>query len=143
MSRNDPLRNVRFRVEIDGEDTAGFSEVSGLSTETDVVEYREGNEKQSIVRKLPGLNKVANVTLKRGITDSMALWEWRKAIMDGEIIRKNVRIVVLDEARQDRVTFQIREAWVVKYEASDLNADGNDVLIETVELAHEGFERES
>jgi len=143
MSRNDPLRNVRFRVEIDGEEVAGFSEVSGLSVETDVIEYREGNEKQSIVRKLPGLNKVTNITLKRGITDSMYLWEWRKLIMDGDIQRRSVRITVLDEAGQDRARFRIIEAWPAKYEASDLDAAGNDVVIETLELVHEDFERES
>lgn len=141
MSRNDPLRNVRFRVEIDGDDTLGFSEVSGLSTESDVIEYREGTE-QPVIRKLPGLSRFPNVTLKRGISESAVLWEWRKQVVDGEIQRKTVRIVVLDEAGNDRAAFVIREAWPAKYEASDLDADGNEVAIETVELAHEGFERE-
>ena len=141
MSRNDPLRNIRFRVEIDGEEAMGFSEVSGLSTETDVIEYREGTE-LPVLRKLPGLTKYTNITLKRGITGSIDLWQWRKQIMDGDIQRKTVRIIVLDEAGNDRAVFVIREAWPAKYEASDLDASGNEVAIETLELAHEGLERE-
>jgi phage tail-like protein len=141
MSRNDPLRNVRFRVEIDGVEAAGFSEVSGLNAETEIIEYRQGTE-HTTVRKLPGLTKFANVTLKRGITDSMELWEWRKAIMDGDIQRRTVRITLLDEAGDDRASFLIRRAWPAKYEASDLDASGNEVAIETLELAHEGLERE-
>ncbi len=140
--RRDPYRNFRFRVEIDGLTAAGFSEVSIGETVTDVIDYREGNE-PTHVRKLPGLQKFANVTLKRGMTASMELYGWHKQILDGDIgaARRNVAVTVLDQSGADAARFIIRDAWPVKYQAGDLNAKGNEVLIELLELANEGIER--
>jgi phage tail-like protein len=144
MARHDPYKNFRFRVEIDSLQVAGFSEVTGLTTTTDVIDYREGNE-PARVRKLPGLHKHANVTLKRGITGSLELYNWHKQILTGDIAgaRRTVIIIVADDTGADQVRFIVREAWPAKYEASDLSAKGSDVLIETLELANEGIERES
>lgn len=142
MARQDPLRNFRFRVEFDGQEVAGFSEVLIGATTTDVIEYREGNE-PTHVRKLPGLHKFANVTLKRGITTSLELYNWHKQIIQGQIARRNVVIVVADESGADQVRFIVREAWPVKYDPSDLNAKGAEVFIELLELANEGIERDS
>jgi phage tail-like protein len=93
------------------------------------------------VRKLPGLNKFGNVTLKRGITDSMDLYNWYKDVVAGKIKRQNVAIVVLDEEGKDKARFQITDAWPNKYDPMDLNAKGNDVSIETMELVNEGVQR--
>jgi len=141
-ARRDPYRNFRFRVEIDGIVSAGFSEVSIGETVTEAIDYREGNE-PTHVRKLPGLQKFANVTLKRGMTASMDLYDWHKQIMDGDIgnARRNVAITVLDQSGADAARFHIHDAWPVKYQAGDLNAKGNEVLIETLELVNEGIER--
>ena len=138
--RNDPLRNFRFRVEIGGIGEAHFSEVTGFDISTDAIDYREGNEPPH-VRKLPGLNKFGNVTLKRGITDSMNLYKWYKDVVGGKIERQDVSIVVLDEIGGDKARFEIREAWPIKYDPMDLNAKGNDVSIETMELVNEGIDR--
>ena len=138
--RNDPLRNFRFRLEIGGISEAHFSEVTGFDITTDAIDYREGDE-PTHVRKLPGLTKYGNVTLKRGITDSMDLYNWYKDIVAGKIHRETVAIVVIDEAGADKARFQITEAWPSKYDPMDLNAKGNDVSIETLELANEGVER--
>jgi len=142
MARHDPLGNFRFRLEIDGLVVAGFSEVSIGETSVDVIEYREGNE-PAHVRKLPGLRKFANVILKRGLTASMELYEWHKQVLQGQIAtaRRNVVVVVEDEAGADQARFVVSEAWPAKYEAGHLNAKGNEVLIETLELANEGIER--
>jgi phage tail-like protein len=142
MTRQDPLRNFRFRVEIDGLPIAGFSEVTIGATTMDVIEYREGTD-PSRVRKLPGLTKYANVTLKRGVTDSLELFDWHKRIVNGQVAtsRKTVTIVVQDEAGADKARFVVTDAWPVKYDTVDLNAKGNDVFIETLELANEGIER--
>jgi phage tail-like protein len=143
MARNDPLRNFRFRLEIDGIQRAGFSDVAIAETTTDAVDYREGNEPPH-VRKLDGLHKYGNVTLKYGITtDSMTLYAWHKAIVDGQIAqnRKKVTIVAQDESGADKARFVISDAWPVKYHSSDLNAKGNEVIIESLELANEGIER--
>jgi len=138
--RNDPLRNFRFRLEISGISEAHFSEVSGFDISVDAIDYREGDD-PTHVRKLPGLTKYANVTLKRGITDSMDLYNWHKDVVAGKIQRKTVAIVVLDEEGKDKARFQITEAWPTKYDPMDLNAKGNDVSIETLELVNEGVER--
>jgi phage tail-like protein len=141
MSRQDPYRNFRFRLEIDGAQAAAFSEVTMAATTTDVIEYRAGND-PAHVRKLPGLHRFGNVTLKRGLTASAELWEWHKQVLDGSPgIRRRVVIVVLDESGSDQVRFVVVDAWPVKYEVGVLSARGSDVAIETLELANEGVER--
>lgn len=113
MTRNDPYRQFRFRVE--GIEEAGFSEVSFADTTTDPVEYREGNEPPRF-RKLSGLTKYGNITLKWGITDSMKLYEWRQRVIDlgAEGERKDVSIVLIDEAGNDKARWEIEEAWPSK-----------------------------
>jgi phage tail-like protein len=131
-------------VEIDGIQTASFSEVAIGATTTDVIDYREGTD-PTHVHKLPGLTKYGNITLKRGLTTSMELYDWYKQIVQGQLSgnRKNVVIVVADEAGADKARFVISAAWPVKYDWSDLNAKGNEVVIETLELVNEGIERVS
>ena len=142
MARKDPLRNFRFRVEIDGILTAGFSEVQIGATITDVVEYREGTDPPN-VRKLSGLTKFGNITLKRGMTTSLELFQWHKQIIAGQIAnnRKKVVIIVADESGADQTRFVVSDAWPVKYDPSDLSGKGNEVFIELLELANEGIER--
>ena len=144
MTRQDPLRNFRFRVEIDGIQAAGFSEVFIEPTTTDVIEYREGTD-PTHVRKLPGLTKFGNVTLKRGVSASLELFNWHQQVVQGQIsnARRSVVIVVLDEAGHDVARFHVSEAWPIKYDPGNLNAQGNDVFIESLELANEGIERVS
>ena len=144
MPRVDPLRNFRFRVEIDGITTAGFSEVHIGATTTETIDYREGTDPLH-VRKLSGLNKFGNITLKRGMTTSLDLFKWYKQILSGQLAnsRRQVAITVADESGVDQARFVVSEAWPVKYDPSDLNGKGNEVLIELLELANEGIERVS
>jgi phage tail-like protein len=144
MPRHDPLRNFRFRVEIDGIQAAAFSEVVIAPTTTEVIEYREGSE-PSRVRKLPGLTKFGTVTLKRGVTTSLELVNWHLQVVRGQMAaaRKQISIVVLDDAGQDVARFVVADAWPIKYDPGDLNAKGNEVFIELLELANEGIERVS
>jgi phage tail-like protein len=142
MARKDPLRNFRFRLEIDGVQQAGFSEVNIGETTTDAVDYREGTD-PAHVRKLSGLTKYGNITLKWGVTDSMELFNWHKEIVAGQVAsnRKQVSIIVVDEAGSDKARFLISDAWPMKYDPSDLNGKGNEVFIELLELVNEGIER--
>lgn len=144
MARNDPLRNFRFRLEIDDIAQAGFSEVSGFDVTIDPIDYREGNE-PTHVRKLSGLTKYGNITMKWGITDSMDLYNWHKQATEtgAEGARKKIAIIVVDEGGNDKARFNVVEAWPTKYDPMDLNAKGNDVSIETLEICHEGVERVS
>jgi phage tail-like protein len=142
MARQDPLTNFRYRLEIDGLTIAGFSEVSIGETTVDVVDYREGNDPPH-VRKLAGLRKYGNITLKRGMTNSLELYEWLRQVSNGQIsmARKTMAIVVADETGADKARFMVTDAWPMKYALSDLDATGNEVLIETLELVNEGIER--
>jgi phage tail-like protein len=142
-NRHDPFAVFRFRVEIDGIQLAGFHEASGLDSGQETIDYREGNEKTSSVRKLPGLRKYSNIVLKRGITQDDELWQWRKLVTDGNIAqaRRNGAIILIDDQGADVVRWTFVNAWPVKYVGPSLNATGNDVAIETLELAHEGLER--
>jgi phage tail-like protein len=142
--RKDPYRQFRFRVEIDGISQAGFSECTFADTTTDPVEYREGNE-PPVFRKLSGLTKYGNITLKWGITDSMDLYKWRQDIIDSgaQDHRKNMSIILIDEAGKDKSRWNIEGAWPSKYDPADFSAKGNEVAIETLEIVHEGFKRVS
>ncbi len=140
MARKDPLRNFRFRVEINGIQQAGFSEVTGFDVTVDPIDYREGTD-PTHVRKLTGLTKFGNVTLKWGITDSLELHNWHRQIVNGDIQRKNIAIVVVDESGADKARWEIVEAWPSKYDPADLNAKGNDVSIELLEICNEGVTR--
>ncbi|WP_456434545.1 phage tail protein [Thermosulfuriphilus sp.] len=140
--RKDPYRNFRFLVEIDGIVQAGFSEATIADSSQDVIEYREGSDPPTL-RKLPGLAKYGNLTLKWGVTDSLELYHWRKLVEDGKIdqARRNVAVIVLDEEGRPAARWEFQAAWPSKYDAPDLNAKGNDVAIETLEIAHEGMRR--
>jgi phage tail-like protein len=144
MARQDPLRNFRFRLEIDGIQTASFSEVSIGPSTTEAIDYREGTDPPH-VRKLSGLTRFGTITLKHGVTDSLELFKWHEAIVTGLIAtnRRKVVIVVQDESGADKARYVVSDAWPSKYDPSDLNGKGNEVLIETLELVNEGIERVS
>jgi phage tail-like protein len=137
--RKDPFRSFNFSVELDGITRASFRECSGLDASQDAIEYREGTE-GTTARKLPGLNKYSNITLKWGMTDDTELWAWRKKAMTGKVERKNGSIVLLDESGEEKLRWNFREAWPTKWTGPSFNATGNEVAIETLEIAHEGLE---
>jgi phage tail-like protein len=136
----DPLASFNFMVVIDGIAKAGFSEAAGLNTETNVIEYREGTDAIT-PRKLPGLTKNSNITLKRGVSLDKDLFTWRKTVLDGDIVRANVSIVLLDEKKTEAVRWNLVEAWPSKYVVPDLKANANEMAIETLEITHEGVTR--
>jgi phage tail-like protein len=144
MARQDPLRNFRYRLEIDQIEQAGFAEVSVGELSTDPIEYREGDE-ITTVRKLNGLNKYGNITLKWGITDSMELADWHQLVVDDSTplddARRSVVIRVQSEAGEEKAAFEVIKAWPIKYNPSDLNAKGNEVAIDELELCNEGIKR--
>src|SRR5579859_4635040 len=104
--RQDPYKAFNFIVEIDGVQSAGFMECSGLSAEITVIEYREGGSNSAPI-KLPGLRKFSNITLKRGLTQSRDLWQWLNSILQGKIDRRNGAIIILADDRSEvaRVNF--------------------------------------
>jgi phage tail-like protein len=140
-TRNDPYKVFNFIVELDGIASAGFTECSGLSTTTEVIEYREGNDKAGI-RKLPGLTKFSNIVLKRGFTRSSELWNWRKTVMNGTVDRRSGTITLLADDHTPLARFRFHNGWPAKWEGPALNAKSSEVAIETLEIAHEGLDVE-
>ena len=137
-----PYGKFRYKVEIDGLEAGGFSEESGFDASIDVIEYREGDMVQTPM-KLPGLKKYGNITLKQGVADSMVMYEWMIAGVEGEVERKTITITILDETETATASWQVINAWPAKYTAPDFNATASEVAIETLEIAHEGMTRVS
>src|SRR5271165_1693995 len=135
------FRAFQFVVEIDGISNAHFQEVGGVDATTDVIEYREGGDILG-PRKLPGQTKHSNLTLKRGYTSDTQLFSWYSDVMTGrtEKIRKNISVVQLDMAGQEVMRWNLYQAFPVKYTAPSFNAKGNDIAIESVEVAYERIE---
>lgn len=144
MARTDPYRQFNYRVEIDGITQAGFSECSFGDTSTEPVEYRVGTDPKH-PRKLSGLSKYGNITLKWGTTDSMDLYNWYKTVADKGALdnRKAISIILVDEAGDDKCRWNIAECWPTKYDPTDFSAKGNEVAIETLEIVAESYERVS
>lgn len=137
----DPFRSYNFLVEIDGLTQASFQECSGLDATTEPIDYREGGD-NTTVRKLPGRTSYSEITLKRGMSDSVELWDWFKQIRDGTVTRKNGSIVVYDLANASEVArWNFVRAWPTKWEGPSFNATGNEIAVETLTLAHEGVDR--
>lgn len=135
-TRVDPYRSFKFLVEWDGIIQAGFQECSGLDTSTDPVDYREGNDPNH-VRKLTGLNKYTAITLKRGVTDSLEMWEWRQSVVEGKAVRKTGSVVLLDETGVEKRRWNFLNAWPSKWTGPSFNSTGSAVAVETLELTHE------
>ena len=136
---NYPLPKFHFQVQWGGAQI-GFTEVTGLDISTDAIEYREGSSPEFHKIKMPGLQKFSNITLKRGIfKGDNDFYKWWNTIALNTIERRDLIINLLNETHQPVVTWKIKNAWPVKIQSTDLKADGNEVAIETLEIAHEGL----
>jgi phage tail-like protein len=144
--RDNPYSNFNFVVFVGTDQLGAFSEVSGLDSENTPIEYREGADSVNTMRKLPGIEKYSNVSLKRGITGSMTLWNWRKDVRDSTStapLKRDVTIKLLNEKgdlNAPAMTFTLRNAWPTKITGPSLNAKGNDIAIEQLDLAAERLE---
>jgi phage tail-like protein len=134
-SRQDPLGRYNFLVEIDGVPVARFMECTGLSSETEVIRYREGGDFR--IRLIPGLTKYSPITLKRGLVIDRSLWEWRKRVADGDVDRRNGSVILLSADGKEIARWTFEQGWPSKWQGPELNAQGNDIAIETLEIVHE------
>ncbi len=144
--RKDPLVSYHFHIEIDGISQAQFKECSGLESSSEIIEYKEANKDgQTIVRKIPGVLKWADIVLKRGITDVLELWEWRKLVEQGKVneARKNGSIVLYDQANTEIARWNFVDGWPSKVTGPQFSADKNEVAVEEVTITHEGLARVS
>jgi phage tail-like protein len=144
MPPKDPLSSYSFCLEIQGLTEATFREGAGFDSETEVIESREvGKGGVTFIKKLPGALKWSNITLRRGVTDSLDLWKWRKKVADGDIegARMDGSVVVYNPKLQEVARYNFRRGWPNKWKGPDMNATANEVAVEEIEIAHEGLER--
>ena len=135
----DPSPAAFFRVEVESLVVGGFSECSGLQVETEVEEHREGGLNE-FTHKLPKGTKYGNITLKRGFMATDELYKWNRNVVSGVANqRKNVSIVLTDRQGKDVCRWEVSQALPVKWSSSELKADANSILVESLELVHQGF----
>lgn len=140
MAATYPLPKFHFLVEWGGS-RVGFSEVTGLDMQVEAIEYREGSSPTFSKIKMPGLAKFSNITLKRGTFEGdKEFYNWMRTISMNKVERRNLTLSLLNEAHEPVLSWKVINAFPVKVQASDLKADGNEVAIETLELAHEGLD---
>lgn len=135
-----PLPKFHFLVQWGGK-RIGFSEVTGLDIQLEPIEYREGSSPQFSKIKMPGLQKFSNITLKRGtVANDKEFYTWIKTVSMNTIERRDLTISLLNENHEPVISWKVINAFPIKVQASDLKADGNEVAIETIEIAHEGLD---
>ena len=136
----DHIGNFNFRVEIEGITVGAFRNVEGLESETEIIEFQDGDD--IILRKRPGRTKYANIVLKKGYIATRDLWEWRRSVIEGHVERKSGSIVLLgDDGQTELARYNFYEAWPSKWKGFTLDGKGNDVNVEEIELAVERIER--
>ena len=135
-----PLPAFHFKVTFGDGLTAAFREVSGLESETQVIEYRHGSSTNFSTSKMPGITKVGNVTLKKGVfTGDKTFWNWYGGIEQNTIQRQTVVIELLDEKEAPTMKWTLTNAWPAKITGTDLKSEGNEVAVDTLELAFESL----
>ena len=141
---SDPLVGFQFSLDLQGQVTGFFSEVSGIGSESEIVEHKVVTDKGiEVVQKIPGRLKWNDVTLKRGITDNLEIWEWRKLVEEGTLdkARKSCSIIMYDRAGKPQARWNFTNAWPSKVTGPEAKADSNDLGVEEMVLEHEGLER--
>jgi phage tail-like protein len=134
-----PLPKFHFQVKWDDTEMA-FSEVSGLDMESQAIEYRAGNSPTFSTIKMPGLKKFSNITMKKGVFKSdNTLFDWFNEVQMNVIKRKALTISLLDESHAPTMVWKVQNAFPVKVTGTDLKAEGNEVAVESIEIAHEGL----
>jgi phage tail-like protein len=137
----DPFTGLNFKVEIEGICEAHFASCEGLISNTEIVEVFEGGENTK-THKLIGRTRFSTIVLRRGLSESIDLWNWYKAVVDhsSEPVRKNGSIVLLDDSGQEKMRWNFYRAWPCRWEGPKFDAEKGIVSIETLEIAHEGLE---
>lgn len=140
-----PIPSFYFNVEVEGNDKGSkakgsFTEVSGLTREIQTIDYRDGFTKSLVPRKIPGMPKFTNVTLKRGVfSQNLDFQNWLTSQKYNRIDRRTVTISLLDQDGNPLITWKLLKAYPVKIEGPTMKSDGSEVAMESMELVHEGF----
>jgi phage tail-like protein len=136
----DHIGSFNFKVEISGVTNSLFIFVSGIESQSEVIEYRNGAD--NLTRKIPGRTSYSNIVMRRGFTNADELWRWRKSVTDGVLERKNGSIIILGaDAETEIIRFNFFQAWPCRYELGQFNGEVDSVLIEEIEIVTEKIER--
>ena len=138
--REDPLISFHFMIDVQGEITGYFTEVSGLGSESEIIEQKVVNEKGiEIVKKIPGRLKWGDITLKRGITSNMDMWSWRQKVEEGNVneARKNGSIVMFDQELAEKARWNFVNGWPTKISGPAPKSDSNEIGVEELTITHE------
>lgn len=135
----DPLVGFHFQLDLGGVVAGYFTEISGLGSENEVVEHKIVEDGKQIVQKIPGRLKWGDITLKRGITDDMDIWEWRKKVEDGMVddARTNGSIIMLDQELTPVAQWDFENAWPSKVSGPQVQSDSNNFGVEELTIVHE------
>lgn len=140
MDRLDPYAGYNFRVEIDGLTRAGFKTCSGLELNQNAGTYREGTDPTLGMRKIPGMVSSSDISLGRGITKDRELWDWMQAARGGNVSRRNMSVVLMNDAGKEVVRWNFRNAWPIKWSGPSLDATSDEFAMESLDITHEGIE---
>jgi phage tail-like protein len=137
--REDPLVGFHFKLDIQGKVEGYFTEVSGVGSETEVVEHKVVKEGVEVVMKIPGRLKWENIVLKRGITSNMDAWTWRKQVEEGDVAgaRSDGMIIMYDQTLSPVAQWEFSNGWPVKITGPSIKSDGNEIGVEELTIAHE------
>ena len=143
--REDPLVGFHFAIDLQGVIEGYFTECSGLGSEQEVIEHKVVKDGIEILMKIPGRLKWENISLKRGITSSMDIWDWRKLVEDGDVdgARRNGSIIMFDQHLKPVARWDFEGAWPVKVTGPQPKADSNEIGVEELTVAHEYIKRVS
>lgn len=140
QDKNWPIPRFYFLVKFGDNMEVSFQEVSGLEIEAEPIKYRHGDSPEFSTIKMPGIVKSGHVTMKKGVfVNDNSFWDWYNQIKMNTIKRQSVVIMLLDEGGNPTMTWTLTNAWPKRITATDLKSDGNEVAVETLEIAHEGL----
>ena len=145
MSNRDPLAVFHYGVEVQGEVTGYFTECSGIGSENELIEHKVVDDKgRESVHKIPGRLKWQDITLKRGITNNMDIWDWREMIVNGQVddARRNGSVIMYNQALEEVARWNFERGWPLKVSGPSMKSDSNEFGVEELVITHEGLYRE-
>ncbi len=144
MSERDPLIGARFALDVPGVVSSFFASASGFSNTSEVITHQAVDASgKSVVQKIPGDLTWEDITLERGITDDLALWDWRQQVIDGDVAgaRKDGSVVMYNQSGEEISRWNFINGWPSAWTGPDVSADNQSVAIESISIAHEGLVR--
>jgi phage tail-like protein len=145
MAQRDPLVGFHYAIEVQGVVTGYFTECSGVGSEHEIIEHKIVDEKgRESIQKIPGRLKWQDITLKRGITDNMDIWDWRDQVVQGKVTdaRRNGSVIMFNQALEEVARWNFENAWPSKVSGPSMKSDSNEFGVEELVIVHEGLYRE-